>query len=146
MIKQTIQADQIAAMKAHDTEKLQTLRYILAQIKNKEIEKREDLTNEEIVDVLRKENKKLQEAAESFKQGGRNDLAEENAKQAEIISDYLPKELSDEELRAKVQEIVAQNLDMFKKNPNAMIGICIGRLKSEAESSRIAQIVRSLSS
>lgn len=144
MIKQTILRDQIAAMKAHDTDKLQTLRYILAQIKNKEIEKREDLTNEELVDVLRRENKKLQEAAESFKQGAREDLAEENAKQAEILAAYLPKELSDEELRAKVQEIVAQNLDLFKKNPNAMIGICIGRLKSEADSSRIAQIVRSL--
>lgn len=144
MIKQTIQADQIAAMKAHDTDKLQTLRYILAQIKNKEIEKREDLTNEEVVDVLRKENKKLQEAAESFKQGGREDLAAENTAQAQIIATYLPKELSDEELRAKVQEIVAQNTDLFEKNPNAMIGICIGRLKSEAESSRIAQIVKSL--
>ncbi|QQS44361.1 GatB/YqeY domain-containing protein [Candidatus Roizmanbacteria bacterium] len=144
MIKQTIQADQIAAMKAHDTDKLQTLRYILAQIKNKEIEKREDLTNEEAVDVLRKENKKLQEAAEAFKQGGREDLAAENAKQAEIIAAYLPKELSDDELKAKVQEIIAQNEEMFKKNPNAMIGMCIGRLKSEAESSRIAAVVKSL--
>jgi len=144
MIKQTIQADQIAAMKAHDTDKLQTLRYILAQIKNKEIEKREDLTNEEVVDVLRRENKKLQEAAESFRQGGREDLAAENAAQAEIIAVYLPKELSDEELKAKVQEIIAQNEEMFKKNPNAMIGMCIGRLKSEADSSRIAIIVKSL--
>lgn len=144
MIKQTIQADQIAAMKAHDTDKLQTLRYILAQIKNKEIEKQEDLTNEEAIDVLRRENKKLQEAADSFKAGGRNDLAEENAKQAEIISAYLPKELSDEELKAKVQEIIAQNEEMFKKNPNAMIGMCIGRLKSEADSSRIAAMVKSL--
>jgi len=131
-------------MKAHDTDKLQTLRYILAQIKNKEIEKREDLTNEEVVDVLRRENKKLQEAAESFRQGGREDLAAENAAQAEIIAVYLPKELSDEELKAKVQEIIAQNEEMFKKNPNAMIGMCIGRLKSEADSSRIAIIVKSL--
>ncbi len=144
MIKQTIQADQIAAMKAKDTNKLQTLRYILAQIKNKEIEKHEDLTNEEVVDVLRKETKKLQEAAEAFKQGGREDLAAENAAQADVIAVYLPKELSDDELKAKVQEIIAQNEEMFKKNPNAMIGMCIGKLKSEAESSRIAAIVKSL--
>lgn len=144
MIKQTIQADQIAAMKAKDTNKLQTLRYILAQIKNKEIEKHEDLTNEEVVGVLRKETKKLQEAAEAFRQGGREDLASENAAQADVIAVYLPKELSDDELKAKVQEIIAQNEEMFKKNPNAMIGMCIGKLKSEAESSRIAAIVKSL--
>lgn len=144
MIKQSILSDQIAAMKAHDTDKLQTLRYILAQIKNKEIEKREDLTNEEVIEVLRRENKKLQEAAESFKAGGREDLAAENAAQAEIIAVYLPKELSDDELKAKIQEIISQNEEMFKKNPNAMIGMCISRLKSEADSSRIAQIVRSL--
>jgi len=57
---------------------------------------------------------------------------------------YIPKKRSDEELKAKVQEIIAQNEEMFKKNPNAMIGMCIGRLKSEADSSRIAIIVKSL--
>lgn len=144
MIKQTIQTDQIAAMKAKDSERLSTIRYILAQIKNKEIEDRVELSDDEVINILRKENKKLQEAAEEFTKGGRADLAEENAKQAAIIAEYLPQEMSDEELKAKVQAVIDENKEMFQKNPNAMIGICVGRLKSEADSSRIAAMVRSM--
>jgi len=142
MIKEQIQADQIIAMKAKDADRLSTLRYILAQIKNKEIEKRVELTDLEVVDILRKEHKKLLEASVEFMKGNRPDLAEENSKQSEIISAYLPKELSDEDLKAKVQTIIEENREMFEKNPSAMIGICVGRLKNEASSSRIAVMVK----
>ncbi|MBP9691478.1 GatB/YqeY domain-containing protein [Candidatus Woesebacteria bacterium] len=144
MIKQTIQADQIAAMKAKESDRLATLRYILAQIKNKEIEKRVELTDSEIVDILRKENKKLVEAAVEFRAGNREDLAQENETQSQIIATYLPQELSDAELTEKVQAIIDENRAVFEKNPSAMIGICIGRLKSEADSSRIAAIVKTM--
>jgi len=59
MIKQTLQKEQIEAMKAKDSFKLQTIRYILAQIKNKEIDSQKELEDQEVVDVLRKEAKKL---------------------------------------------------------------------------------------
>lgn len=144
MIKQAIQADQITAMKAHDSKKLETIRYILAQIKNREVDTQKEITDEEVVNVLRKETKKLRESIDAAKQANRVDLSEENKFQLDIVSAYLPKELSDEDLKTKIQEIVNQNQEAFAKNPDALIGICVGKLKSEADPSRISQMARSM--
>lgn len=144
MIKQKLQEDQIVAMKAKDVEKLQTLRYILAQIKNIEIDKRVELSDEEVVDVLRKEVKKLQDSIDSFKAASREDLAQEYQFQKDIIVTYLPQELSDEDLKAEVQKIIEANKELYEKNPMALIGICVKELKSKADASRISATVRSL--
>ena len=62
----------------------------------------------------------------------------------DIIKKYLPQELSDEDLMAKVKEIIAKNQELYDKNKNALIGICIKELKSQADSSRISQVLRTL--
>ena len=144
MIKLKLQADQIQAMKAHDTVRLDTLRYILSQIKNKEIDTQKELTDDESTDMIRKEVKRLADSITSFKDAHRDDLASEYEAQKNILEEYLPKELSDDELKEEVNRVIAANQDMFEKNPNAMIGVCIRELKSKAESSRIAAIVKSL--
>lgn len=144
MIKQKLQEDQITAMKAKDVEKLQTLRYILSQIKNIEIDKRVELTEEEVMDILRKEVKKLQDSIDSFKTANRDDVAQEYQFQKDIIVTYLPQELSDEDLKVEVQKIVDAHKELFESNRNALIGICVKELKSKADSSRISATVRSL--
>lgn len=142
MIKQSIQTELITAMKAKDTEKTLTLRYILAQIKNKEIEKHAELSDEEVTDTLRKEAKKLQESIDSFTAAGRTELGAESQAQLDILSTYLPKELGDAELAIKVQTLLDANKELFQKNPSALIGLCIKELKSEADSGRIAAAVK----
>lgn len=144
MIKQQLQADQLQAMKAKDSAKLDTLRYILAQIKYEEIEKKVELTDEEVVQIMRKETKKLQDAITSFNGAGRADLAAEYKAQLDIYAQYLPAEMTDEQLKTEIQQIIDKNTDLFKNNPNALIGMCIKELKSKADSARISQIVRSL--
>jgi len=142
MLKQKLQEERNIAMKAKDQERLTTIRYILAQITNKEIDKHSDLTDTEIIDILRKESKKLDESITAFKTGGRNDLVIEYEAQKNIIASYLPKELSDNELKAKIQEIIVKNQELYNKNPNALIGICVKELSSQAAPSRISAIVR----
>ncbi len=144
MIKQQLQADQLQAMKAKDSARLDTLRYILAQIKNQEIEKKTELPDEDIVQIIRKESKKLQDAIDSFKGAGRTDLADEYQAQLDIYTTYLPVGMSDEDLKKEIELIIEKNSEMFKANPNALIGICVRELKSKAESARVSQIVRSL--
>lgn len=144
MIKQQIVADQIQAMKSKDSQTLETLRYILAQIKNLEIDKKEELTDEDATQVLRKEAKKLQDSISSFEKGGRADLAAEYKIQLDIISKYLPVEASDEDIKKDIQLIIEKNKEMFAANPNALIGICVKELKAKADPGRIAQIVRDL--
>jgi uncharacterized protein YqeY len=142
MIKQQLQSDQIAALKAGDKAKLNVLRYIVAQIKNKEIDSRQDLTDEEVVQILRKQVKELQEANEGFAKGGRQDLIDENNSQIKIISEYLPAELSDEQLEAEMDKLIADNQEAIQKNPKSIIGICMNALRSKAAPGRISALLK----
>lgn len=144
MIKQKLQQDQFAAMKSAHKDKVTVLRYILAQIKNKEIEKKADLTDEETVLVLRKYVKELNESIEAFTKGNRNDLVEGTKKQLDIITPYLPAEISDEDLKREVQKVVEANKQIQETNPKALMGICVKALKSKAEPGRIIKILQSL--
>lgn len=144
MLKQKLQEDQISALKSHNKEKLSVVRFLLSRIKNEEIKKGTSLSDEEIISLIRKIKKEIEESISYFKKANRNDLIEENEKQLEIISLYLPEEISDEQLKKEIENIICQNKDLFKKNPNTLIGICIRSLKSKADSSRIIKIIKSL--
>ncbi|PIQ71917.1 glutamyl-tRNA amidotransferase [Candidatus Roizmanbacteria bacterium CG11_big_fil_rev_8_21_14_0_20_37_16] len=137
MLYEQLQAEQITALKTKDTLKLLTLRGIIAQIKNKEIDKGSALTEDEVMAVMRKTKKELLESIESFTKGGRTDLTEESQKQLVIVSSYLPPELTEEELEKEVHALIDANTEAIAKNPKAIIGICMKELKDKAESSRI---------
>ncbi len=141
MLKKKLQEEQIIALKSKDSQKLSVLRFILAQIKNKEIEKKSELNDEEIILIIKKIVKELKESIDAFKKAKREDLVKENEKQLEIISLYLPKELSNEELKKEIEKIISQNKDLFNKNPKTIIGICMKTLRSKADSSRIMKIL-----
>lgn len=108
MLLEKIQADIVVALKARSEARLETLRMILAQIKNKAIEKRAELTEEEVVQLLRKEVKNRQEALGLYQQGSRPDLAAKEQSEMAIIEEYLPQQLSIEELRPKVQTLLVE--------------------------------------
>jgi len=141
MIKQKIQENIIKALKEKDRKTLSVLRYLSSQIKNKEIDKKQDLSAEEIIQLIRKQIKDLEEALVMFQKGGREDLVRQNKEQIEILSNYLPKELSDEELKKEVKKIIEENKALYKNNPKALIGICVKTLKSKADPRRIVKIV-----
>jgi len=147
MLRQKIVSDQIQALKDHQQDKLTTLRYILAQIKNKEIDKAKagsELNDEEVVSVLRKTVKELNESIAAFKKGGRQDLLKSSQDQLEIVTAYLPKEISDEELKKEISKVIAENQTAYEQNPKAIIGICVSKLKHQAESSRIVKLLQSM--
>jgi len=131
-------------MKSHDEQTVTSLGYILAQIKNKEIEKKSSLTDEEVTAILRKVAKELQESLDAFQKGGREDLVAKTKTELKLVSSYLPAEISDEELKKEIEKILAEKKDLREKNPKAMIGICIGVLKAKANPSRIVKMLQSL--
>lgn len=143
MLRQKLQDDQIIALKSGDKTKLEILRFILAQIYNKEIEKKADLNDEETVTVLKKIAKELKESIDAFEKGGRKDLIDGSKKQLEIISVYLPAEISDAELKKEVEKIIKNNQSVFDKNQKAIIGICMKQLKSKADPGRIMKFLSS---
>ena len=144
MLRQKLQDDQIAALKAGDKTRLNVLRFILAQIKNKEIDKRSDLNDEEVLVVLRKVIKELKESVEAFEKGERKELAEDSKKQLEIASVYLPAEISDSELMGEIEKVIKENQAVFDNNQKAIIGICMKSLKSKADPGRIMKVLQGI--
>ncbi len=144
MLRDTLQHDQMTALKSGQKSRLEVLRFILAQIKNKEIEKKAPLTDEETVIVLQKFVKELKESIAAFEKGGRTDLVAQNTEQLEIVAPYLPKELADDELEAEIKSIMAANETLTKTNANAIIGICMKELRTRADSARIMSAIRKI--
>lgn len=145
MLKQKLQTDQITALKAKDQVRLDTIRYIVSQINNKEINTQKELSDEEVVAILQKVKKELHESIDSFTKGNRMDLVAEYQKQLDILLVYLPPEISDQDLELAVKDLIEKNKDLFTTKPQALIGICVKELKAKADPARIMQALRKAS-
>ena len=102
----TIQSDMYAAMKSGDKHKTGTLRVALSTLKDKKIEKREDLTEVEAIKIIQNLVKQRKEAADIYKENGRNDLMENENAEIKILNVYLPKMMSEDDLRILVKKVV----------------------------------------
>ncbi|MEO0087874.1 MAG: GatB/YqeY domain-containing protein [candidate division WOR-3 bacterium] len=139
-LKTKIKNDLLTALKSQDRNRVEVLRYLLSQIKDQEIaQEREELSDEQVISLIRGQIKKLKEGLNFFQQAKRQDLIEKNQKEIEILSDYLPAEVSDEQLEKEVEKIISQNPNITQ--PGALIGICIKALKEKADPRRISQLV-----
>jgi len=121
----TIQSDMYAAMKSGDKHKTGTLRVALSTLKDKKIEKREDLTEVEAIKIIKNLVKQRKEAADIYKENGRNDLMKNENTELEILNAYLPQMMSEDDLRTLVKKVVedigASNLsDIGKVMPEVM--------------------------
>ena len=108
-IFEKIQTDMYQAMRDKDSAKSKTLRGVLAKLKDKRIDKREDLTEAEELKVLQTLAKQRKESIKMFVDGGRNDLVEVEEKELKFIEEYLPKMLSDDEIKGIVQDAITES-------------------------------------
>jgi len=120
-----IQSDMYQAMKDRDTVKSKTLRVVLANLKDKKIEKRDDLSEADEIKVLQTSAKQRKESISMFRNGGRDDLVEQESKELQIIEQYLPKMMNDEEIKNivknSIEETGAKSLaDVGKVMPTIM--------------------------
>lgn len=144
MLRSKLQDEQLQALKSGNRDRLETLRFILSQVKNREIEKKAELNDEETIVVLQKFKRELNESIEAAQKAGRPELEAQSKKQLEIVSTYLPAELGDDELKKEVERVIDANQDVYDKNPKAVIGVVMKELKGKAESQRILQILNTL--
>ncbi|MFA6588499.1 MAG: GatB/YqeY domain-containing protein [Patescibacteria group bacterium] len=103
----SLETDLIAALKKHESEKVEVLRYVKSLLHNAKIAKREDLTEAEIEKQVASEVKRRLEAIEQFKTGKREDLAIKDAKAIEILKAYLPEAMPGAEIEKLIQEQIA---------------------------------------
>lgn len=138
-----LQTDMKNAMKAKEAQKLGTLRMIIAELKNKKIELQTDLSESDIEAVLQKEAKKRREAADMYKDGGREELAAQEEAELVVIESYLPKQLTDDEIAAIVDEVIAQTGATSKADMGKVMGPVMGKVKGLADGTRVKDAVMS---
>lgn len=145
MLKDKIQEDMKAAMIAKDAERLSTIRMLKSALQYYEIAKGGagyEATDEEIMDVVGKEIKKRRESIELYKQGNRPEAAEKEQQELDILSAYLPEQMSEEEVRALVKEAVEQTGATSMRDMGKVMGALMPKVKGKADSSMVSNIVR----
>jgi uncharacterized protein len=138
---ETLNSDLIVALKKGDKVRAEVIRGLKSDIKYKEIEKKEPLTEEDTLGVLAAAAKRRRDSIEQFKQGGRDDLVLKENGELDIITSYLPQQLSDEEIQAIVETTL---LEIGAKTPadlgKAMKEI-MPKVKGRADGNRVRQII-----
>ncbi len=145
MLKQKIESDLKEAMKSGDEARRSTLRMLIASMRNKEIElmkKESGLLDEEILGVIRSEVKKRKDAAEEFTKGGREDMAAKETNEASLLSEYLPAEMTDNELKQMGQDAIQTTGAVTEKDFGNVMKILMPLVKGRASGDRISSAVR----
>ncbi|MBI3385051.1 GatB/YqeY domain-containing protein [Candidatus Gottesmanbacteria bacterium] len=142
MLLNKLQADLKLALKAKDALRVSVLRMILSAINYEEIEKQHDLNDEEITAVLLRDAKKHRESIESFKKGNREDLWKKEEEELAIIQTYLPKQMSNADLKAEVGTIVASLTSEDKQNFGKVMAVVMSELKGKADGAVIVEMVK----
>lgn len=133
-----LQSDLNASRKSGDKARTLLLGTIIADARNREIELRHDLTDDEVIDVLRRGIKKRRESIEMYTKGARTDLAEKERVEVDTLATYLPAAVSDDELRAAVRAAIAGGA----RNIGAVMGRVMPQFKGRAEGGAISAIAK----
>jgi uncharacterized protein len=136
--------DMKLAMKSQDKFKLSVIRMVRAAIKNIEIDQRKPLEEQEVLDVLNREVKQRKDSLQEFEKAGREDLAENLRAEIVILMDYLPQQLSDEEVKAIVQQTIQEVGASSKADMGKVMGALMPKVKGRADGKVVNQFVQEL--
>ncbi len=145
-LKQRLRTDLTTAMKARDKVRSSTLRMVLTAISEAEVsgKQSQELTDQQVLDVVIKEAKKRREAEEAFAQADRPELAEKERAEAAVLADYLPQQLTPEQITALVTEAIASTgaAELGPKGIGKVMGVVTPQTKGKADGGAVAAEVR----
>jgi uncharacterized protein YqeY len=141
-LRARLESDMKAAMKSGDVFTRDTVRFVLAALKNAEIDKRDALSEEEGIALLHRQVKRMAESLEQYQSANRTDLADREAAQIEIVKRYLPAELSDDELNELARNVVAETGATSAKDLGRVMPILIERAAGRADGKRLSGAAR----
>lgn len=142
MLLDGIQSDLKEAQLARDEVKVSTLRLLLSEIKNAEIAKVGDLSDQDIISVIQKEVKKRKEAATAFRSGGREEAAVKEEVESRILEQYLPAQLSTGELTNIVEDTINEMGAATVQDMGKVIGAVMSKVKGQADGGAVSSIVK----
>jgi len=142
-LKQLITDDMKLALKAQDKSALKAIRMILGAIKQKEIDERIDLDDKQVMAVIQKMVKQRKDSISQFSDAGRTDLVEVEEAELSIINNYMPKQLSEEEIEAAVVKAISDSGADSMKDMGKLMGILKGQLDGKADMGQVSQLIKS---
>lgn len=143
-LKQKIVEDIKVAMKEGNALKKDALRMLDSMIKNTEIEKMKKeagLSDEEVIEVIARAIKQRKDSAAQYESGGRPELADKEKKEIEVLSVYMPQQLSEDEVRIAVKEVIATLGATSKAEMGKVMGMAMGKLKGQTDGNVVKRIV-----
>lgn len=143
-LREQINNDMKAAMKAKESEKRDALRLLLSAFKQVEVDERKELTDEDVTKIILKQVKQRQDAAAQYKDAGREDLLAKEESEIATYMVYMPKQLDDNELKDAVAAIIAEVGAESMKDIGKVMGIASGKLSGQADGKRISACVKQL--
>ena len=131
-------------MKAGDRLKLSTLRMLVAAIKQKEIDTRSDLSDDDIISIIEKQMQQRLEAAEQYEAAGRNELFEKESQEAEILKAYLPEKMGEEEVKEMIEKIISEMGGISMKEMGNVMSVLKDQAGSKIDMKLASQMVREI--
>ena len=128
------------AMKSKDSLKLGTIRSVIAAVKNQEIDLRKDLDEEEVLTIVSREVKKRKEAASLYKKGKRPELEDKEIQEMKILQTYLPEQVSEENLRQRIQEVIEETGAEGMKDFGKIMKTLVPEFKGKADNALIKEL------
>ncbi len=141
-LRDQISEDMKAAMRAKESERLATIRLLLAAIKQREVDERVTLDDAGVTAVLDKMIKQRKDSISQFEAAGRTDLVEKEQAEVAVLSAYLPAQLSDAEVAAEVQAAVAQTGAAGPQDMGKVMGVLKGKLAGRADMTAVSALVK----
>ena len=131
-------------MKAGDRLKLSTLRMLVAAIKQKEIDTRSDLSDDDIISIIEKQMQQRLEALEQYEAAGRNELFEKESQEAEILKAYLPEKMGEEEVKGMIEKIISEMGEISMKEMGNVMSALKDQAGSKIDMKLASQMVREI--
>ena len=142
-LKKSITDDMKSAMKAKDRQALKAVRMILEAIKQKEIDERIELNDAQVMTVIQKMVKQRKDSISQFSDAGRSDLVEIEEAELEIINNYMPEQLSEEEVASFVDKAINDSGANSMKDMGKLMGMLKSQLQGKADMSLVSQLIKS---
>ena len=136
-----LQEDLKTAMKEKDKLRVSTMRMLISEMKNAQLAERGELSEEKELSVLTSYAKKRRESIKSYEQGGRDDLAESERKELEIVMTYLPEQMGEDEIRAEVGRIIAETGASGPQDMGKVMGQMMAKFKGRVDGDVVKTIV-----
>jgi uncharacterized protein YqeY len=141
-IRQTISDDMKTFMRAKDTARLGAIRLLQASIKQKEVDERIELNDDQILAVIQKMLKQRKDSIEAYQQANRQDLIDQEQLEIEVLTKYMPEPLSDEEINQFIEEAIATTGALDMKDMGKVVGVLKSKVAGRADMGEVSKLVR----